>query len=241
MNRLTDRIAARIAAGSFSCFRRIPLRLQPDDFRNMRISFSQFGEDLIIAEHLTNFKRERRGIYIDAGCFDPFRFSNTRLLNLLGWHGINVDASEEAIRKFHVHRPHDQNVCAALSDRVEAREFLMCKSSAMNRLISGDSPSDKQAGGYHKVEVRTQTLMGIFEQSQFSGEGVDLLSIDCEGSDLAVLRGFDLGRTRPVLICIESLNEGESKRIRSYLEGHGYSHLCNLGLSLLFRDSATLP
>lgn len=209
--------------------------------RNMRISFSQFGEDLVVAEHLTNFKRERRGIYIDAGCFDPFRFSNTRLLNLLGWRGINVDASEEAISKFNVHRPHDVNVCAALSDRVEVREFLLSGCSAMNRLVCSDSLTDNQSDNSRKIEVSTRTLMSIFDRSQFSGEGVDLLSIDCEGSDLAVLKGFDLGRTRPVLICIESLNEGESKKIRSYLEEIGYSHLCDRGLSHLFRDSATLP
>ena len=241
MKRLIDRIVARIARGSFSSFRRIPLRLEPDDLRNMRISFSQFGEDLVVAEHLTSLKRERQGIYIDAGCFDPFRFSNTRLLNLLGWRGINVDASEASIRKFNIHRPHDVNVCAALSDRVEVREFLLSEGSATNRLIRSDSPSDKQSESSRRVEVSTQTLMSIFDRSRFLNEGVDLLSIDCEGSDLAVLRGFDLGRIRPVLICIESLNEGESKRIRSYLEGHGYSHLCDLGLSLLFRDSGTLP
>jgi len=238
---LRERLLARLCSGAMASFRKMHLRLCPDDIRNMKISFSQFGEDLVLVDHLINMRRPRKGIYIDAGCYDPFRLSNTRILNLMGWSGINVDASEEAIRAFRVHRPNDVNVCAALSDRAESNEFFSTEGGEHNRLLRCALPVLPWLENACSVPVTTQTLMSIFDRSRFSGEVVDLLSIDCEGSDLAVLRGFDLGRTRPALICIESLHEDESHKIRAYLGEHGYSFLCGRGPSLIFRDSATLP
>jgi FkbM family methyltransferase len=240
MNSLKDRILARTAAGVLSHFRHTPLLLQPDDLRHMRISFSQFGEDLVIVEHLINRKKNPRGIYVDAGCFNPFRFSNTRLLNLLGWTGINIDASESAIREFNLHRPQDVNICAALSDRVSDREFVFTEGSALNRLATSDPSDPGEPTEGERVAVTTRTLQSIYESSRMAGREVDFLSIDCEGSDLAVLRGFDIQKTRPVLICIEAHNSVGSAEIHSYLSENGYSHVCDRGLSLLFRDSSTI-
>ena len=52
-------------------------------------SFSQEGEDLILNEL---FKNSSKGIYIDIGAFDPWRFSNTAFFYSKGWCGLNVDA-----------------------------------------------------------------------------------------------------------------------------------------------------
>ena len=241
MNRLKQKLYARLCSGAMASFRKVHLRLCPEDIRNMKLSLSQFGEDLVIVDHLANLRRPRKGIYIDAGCFDPFRFSNTRILNLMGWSGINIDASEKSIHEFQIHRPDDENICAALSDRVESNEFLTVGEGECNRLVRSALPVPEGMANERRVAVTTQTLKSLFEASRFSREGVDLLSVDCEGNDLAVLRGFDIGQTRPVLICIESLNEEEADRIRAYLGERGYTHICDCGLSMIFRDSFTLP
>lgn len=236
MSRALDRLLCRIASGLFSRVRPHTLPMTPEDLRVMRVSFSQFGEDLVVAEHLRGVGRTVKGIYIDAGCFDPFRFSNTRLLNLLGWRGINVDASKDSIRKFEEHRPADYNVCAALGAVEQNDEFVETAYGAGSRLSSSPAPVPERVRIKARIAVKTRTLASVMADSPFSDDHVDFLDIDCEGSDLAVLKGYPLGDKRPALICIESHSSEESQEATSYLTAQDYSEVCRLGPSLIFRD-----
>src|SRR5215510_10661697 len=62
-----------------------------------RTSFSQQGEDLILARL---FEGQRRGFYVDVGAHHPRRFSNTFLLYRRGWRGLNIDAAPGSMRLF---------------------------------------------------------------------------------------------------------------------------------------------
>ena len=53
-----------------------------------KISFSQFGEDLLINKI---FKKINYGKFLDLGSFHPIHYSNTFLLYLRGWRGININ------------------------------------------------------------------------------------------------------------------------------------------------------
>jgi hypothetical protein len=48
----TNRFLGRICSGLLARFRKMPGRLGVEDLKNMKISFSQHGEDLVILEHL---------------------------------------------------------------------------------------------------------------------------------------------------------------------------------------------
>ncbi|MFV0337012.1 MAG: FkbM family methyltransferase [Chthoniobacterales bacterium] len=191
---------------------------------------------MIIAEHLINLKRPEKGIYIDAGCFHPFRFSNTRLLNLLGWRGINIDASKKAIAEFKHYRPDDYNICAALAEKQEDNEFIHAGGGAGSRLVKGSIPLPGAASINYRTSVVTQTLREIFNNSPHVDSPVDFLDIDCEGIDFSILKGFDIIKTRPGLICIEAHTSDEKNQITKYLENQDYHFICTCGPSLLFRD-----
>ena len=62
-------------------------------------SFSQFGEDLFIAEFFAN---QKEGKYVDLGAFHPMRLSNTYLLFKKGWSGTNVDLNPITIDLFNL-------------------------------------------------------------------------------------------------------------------------------------------
>ncbi len=237
MSDFIDRITARAVSAGLARFAKQPLALQPDDLRHARFSFSQFAEDLVVVEHLSHLGRPR-GIYVDAGCFDPFRFSNTRLLHLLGWRGVNVDASPESIRAFACARPGDYNICAALSDRREKAEFLTTASGASSRLAEVARPFRNPAKKTTRRTVVTETLVNILDASPFASSPVDFLDIDCEGADLKVLAGFGLERRRPAIICIEAHDgAGEERALEDYLGSLRYRQAARCGLSLIFRDA----
>lgn len=203
----------------------------------MKISFSQHGEDFVILEHLLGMKRPSNGIYVDAGCFDPVVFSNTRLLNLYGWQGINIDAAQDVIAKFDQTRPHDFNICAALSDRSQTM-FLDGPNGSARRRLSEQTVAGAEVD---KIRVETTTLDTVLSLSPFAGKDVDFLDVDCEGHDLSVLRGFPFARVRPKLIAIEGHTKQEAETVGKYLEDLDYFKVCVRGPTHIFRARETLP
>lgn len=233
----TNQFLGRICSGFLARFRKMPGRLTVGDLKNMKISFSQHGEDLVILEHLLGMKLPAKGIYIDAGCFDPVVFSNTRLLNLHGWNGLNVDAATDVIAKFNKVRPQDCNVCAALSDRKQTMFFDGPVGAATRRLTVRSSPGVEAA----VTGLETTTLGDVLSSSMFAGREVDFLDVDCEGHDLAVLQGFPFTRVRPKLVAVEGHSEKEAKTVGKYLEDHNYFKVCVRGPTHIFRSFDSLP
>jgi FkbM family methyltransferase len=234
---LANRFLGRTCSGLLARFRKLPKRLVLADLENMRISFSQHGEDLVILEHLLGMKLPFKGIYIDAGCFDPVVFSNTRLLSLYGWSGLNIDAGVDVIAKFNEARPEDWNVCAALSDRKQEM-FLEGGLGSAGRRLSEDSSAN---GKEKKIRVETMTLDEVISSSPLAEREVDFLDVDCEGHDLAVLRGFPFARVRPKLIAIEGHSLQEATTVGDFLEGLDYFKVCVRGPTHIFRSSETVP
>jgi FkbM family methyltransferase len=233
----TNRFLGRICSGLLARFRKMPGRLGVEDLKSMKISFSQHGEDLVILEHLLGMKLPSKGIYIDAGCFDPIVFSNTRLLSLHGWNGLNIDAGDDVIAKFNDARPQDWNVCAALSDRRQKMFLDDSLGSAGRRLYENSMPGDKA----EKIRVETMTLDEVLSSSPMAGREVDFLDVDCEGHDLAVLRGFPFDRVRPKLVAIEGHSKEEAETLGRYLEDLDYFKVCVRGPTHIFRSSESVP
>lgn len=234
---LNDTILGRVCSGLLARFRKMPGRLGVRDLENMKISFSQHGEDLMILEHLQGLRANRKGIYIDAGCFDPIVFSNTRLLNLYGWNGINIDAAEDVILKFNVSRPEDYNVCAALSDK-EMSVYLNGKEGSATRYIAAVHVSDCVSS---TPAVVTTTIAKILQQSEFVDRSVDLLDIDCENHDLNVLKGFPFDSYRPVLIAVEAHEREELAALHDFLLDLDYFRLAARGPTHIYRDRGSVP
>lgn len=233
--KLSDRILGRLCAGLLARFRKMPGRLCAQDLRAMKISFSQHGEDLLIAEHLFGASSSGRGIYIDAGCFDPFLHSNTRLLHLFGWRGINIDAAAEVIEKFNRYRPFDTNICAALSDRVEEAMLVGAPGQA-SRGLAGAGVDCSAA-----QRVTTTTIAAVLEATVAGGTVVDFLDVDCEDRDLAVMCGFPFEKLRPRLIAVEAHDEDGLHELAEFLGGKGYVYVGTRGPTHVFRDRQTIP
>ena len=232
-----DRLAARLVRGCLNQLRRNPISaFTPEDVRNVNLSFSQFGEDLVIAGYLCKIPKARRGIYIDVGCYDPIVFSNTRLLHLLGYRGICIDANPICIDRFNRVRPEDFNRCAALSSQREYLYYLEFDVSACNRLSVTNLPMPSENLITAK-RVQTARLCDVISSSPYRDHRVDLLTIDIEGFDLAVLRTYDLTRNRPRLICIESNNSNSDSDIDSFLSTSNYRKLAERRPSLIYIDN----
>lgn len=194
-----------------------------------RTSYAQYAEDLVICDILGAFKRDAKpGVYVDVGANEPKRFSNTWRLYELGWSGIAVEPDRDLCRRFARVRSRDAVVCAALGEREEDLVFHRFYESALNTLDPAMAARAESQGWpmMSREPLRLRTLNSVLEEhaARVRG-GIDLLSIDAEGLDAAILRGLDFKRFQPKLIVFEvqpdaAPGKGESSEL---LASHGYA------------------
>lgn len=215
-----------------------PLRL--NRFPSYYLSCSQFGEDMITRHLLDDLPV---GFYVDIGAHHPVYFSNTYHFYCRGWRGINVDALPGSMELFRLLRPRDINIelCVdAAPDR--AREFFLFDPPALNTACPEEADRAVR-GGLGRVvarqTVRTVTLSGLLDRYLPPGQGIDLLSIDVEGLDEAILRGHDFARYRPRVLVFErkelALLEMGRDHLINELRGHGYSIVAVTGASVVMK------
>jgi FkbM family methyltransferase len=192
-------------------------------------SYSQFGEDLVMAA-LCRWPTE--GTYLDVGCNDPVRYSNTYWLYEKGWSGIAIDANPKFENRWRRLRPRDTFVPTLVSNSPGERRFYF----ADDDLVS--------SGHDEWASVQTDVVQGEVLQSQSLDEilrrqkvdAIDLVSIDCEGMDAEVLSSLDLQRYPVGVILIESVEGSDDELvIASRLAAYGYCKMARIGMSTLWQ------
>jgi len=184
-------------------------------------SFSQFGEDLFIADF---FENQKKGKYVDLGAFHPMRLSNTYLLFKKGWSGTNVDLNPITIDLFNIARKNDNNICCLLASEENILKDVYYEDwSAANSLTSNENLRDKK-------KMKTKTFNSLIDCS------FDFLNIDLEGHDYEILKTINLRKFNPKLICVEILeNALDKKNIFKFLDQNNYAYIKNLGPSYFFK------
>jgi|ETNmetMinimDraft_23_1059889.scaffolds.fasta_scaffold08540_2 FkbM family methyltransferase len=207
-------------------------------------SYSFGGMDLLI-NYL--YKNKFNGLYIDIGCNHPIAGNNTYLLYQKGWSGINIDLDSHIIEMFNYFRPKDYNVNTAVSNSVEEIDlFFYHERSAINTISKEVHDSRKKKAEKVK-KIQSTTLDSIIKDSPYFNKKINLLSIDVEGNELNVLKGFNIKKYYPEVIVIEYLdlkmkklefhnqdiNRIINSEIYKYLTSYNY-HLVNWLHSDLF-------
>ena len=203
-------------------------------------SYSQFGEDCQIVRF---FGKDWRGVFVDVGANDGLHGSNSYLLEHNGWRGFLVEPNARLAEFCRNTRPRSIVINkAAVGDphvhEVEVFEYYGVHHTHDNYdgLSSVGSPSALHhiavAGGatVRRVSVPAATLDHMLEELRFEGT-TDLVSIDVEGLELEVLKGFSLNRYRPRLLIIEDNSIGEDTRVVSYLASQGYLRVHRTGVN----------
>jgi FkbM family methyltransferase len=215
---------------------RVP-RAALEEMRAMRVSYSQFGEDLVVHSHFG----KATGLFVDVGAYHPFKYSNTKLLSLSGWRGVNIDCDPEKIVRFEKLRPQDHNVCAAISDTPVDLLWLHYSQGTTDRIVAVGEKNRRSDQGEEPLKttpVRARPLTEILDASPFHGQRFRYLNIDCEGHDLAVLRGLDFQRYAPELITVEALTEAARAGLTAFLEPLGYRLTDIVRLTLFYKKCA---
>jgi FkbM family methyltransferase len=181
--------------------------------------YSQGNEELIIRHF---FQDRRGGVFLDVGAFHWKNHSTTLYLeHHLGWSGVAIDAQEKYKKGYTQHRPATQFFSFFVSDHSDdVTEFYI--SGAVSSASEEHIRKFGKEGELKSVEVVTITLDRLLDQLGI--EQIDFLSMDIEGSEPPALRGFDIERFKPKLVCIEAIGPG-GEAFGPYFEEHGYERI----------------
>lgn len=185
--------------------------------------YSQHGEDALIE---AAFDDVRNGYFVEVGCIDGRRASNTLMLEEQGWCGLCVEAHEDYIDLIRRNRPASHVVHCAIGDHDAAEVVFYSNARASLSTLDPSLEPEFRAKyapwfhGFVEKKVRLRTLSTLFDELRVPH--VNVLSIDIEGCDHLAIRGIDLRRHRPDLIIAEAHMGEIGREIDALLLAGGY-------------------
>ncbi len=190
--------------------------------------YSQAGEDMLLSLYYEG--KKHKGFYVDVGAHHPYRFSNTAYFYRRGWRGINIEPTPSLFKAFPRRRRRDISLNVGIGNG-EKLTFFVFNEGALNTFDpeiarSRDGSYDGKYRIIDRIEVQTRTLADILDKHLPAGTPIDLLTIDVEGMDFAVLKSNDWTRYLPQFILVEcesELDDLSDDEIYQFLHAKGYS------------------
>ena len=194
--------------------------------------FSQAGQDAWLDSRV--FRGLRAGTFVEIGGYDGITGSNCLFFELVrGWSGLLVEPSPT----FHARAAETRRVpclrLAVAAGEGEA-EFLEVREgfSQMSGLTASYDPGLRatvEADPRHRgelIRVPTRPLAAILDEHGLFG--IDYVSLDVEGGELAILRAFPFERFRITAWTIE--NNAAARDIPALMHEKGYLRVEALGV-----------
>jgi len=186
---------------------------------------SQYGEDVLLWKF---FQQKREGFYVDIGAYDGVGFSNTYFFEAIGWDGILVEPVPQFYQSCLTTRPHSRVINAVVSNG-ETREIQFSIAEGGNGVgtlsFAGEDKKqleriEREGGTVRATTLQSCSLNEILADHEGS---IDFVSIDVEGKEMEVLRGFDLIKFRPRVVIVEDNSNGTDTRVGEWFSAHDYT------------------
>jgi FkbM family methyltransferase len=205
-----------------------------------RVSYSQAGEDLILALIFESLGVDHP-LYLDIGANHPRRFSNTYLFYRWGGRGVLVEPDPGLLPRLRRARPHDLTLGVGIAPQPGELEFFRMSEPALNTFSREEAESLVSQG--HRIVAKVVVpVITIGEALAHCPRTPDLISLDIEGMDEAVLASLDFSRHRPLALCVETITysaTGDGRKLSGILElmrGHGYMNFADTHINTIFVD-----
>lgn len=173
------------------------------------------------------FQNRTAGFFVEVGANDPISGSQTWHLEQRGWRGILVEPQPSCAELLRQQRKNSQVIQAACSAPEKAGEAMFHFSNFSGLCGLEKHVDDPNVVYEHSELVKVTTLNAILENA--GNPAIDCVFIDVEGTELDVLRGFDLKKHHPPLILIEDKVHSLAKHF--YLHSQGYKLVKRTGVN----------
>jgi FkbM family methyltransferase len=192
------------------------------------ISFAQNGEDILFYRA---FQCKKNGTFIDIGAGHPIADNVTLWLRMRGWRGVNIEPNPIFFDDLITYRPDDTNLNVGVSDKVGELTYYQVEQNELGHgwgLSSFDPACERlareQGLKVNHLIIPVTTLDDI--AVKYGRRGIDLLKIDVEGLEAAIISSTDWSRFTPQLICVEAVEPNSAvptwHKWESFLLDAGY-------------------
>jgi len=184
-------------------------------------SRAQLYQDLFV---LFQTGGKRSGYFVEIGASDGVVFSNTCLLEKeFGWSGILAEPARlwhDALRQNRRCSIDTRCVWSSSGEHLEFRETQDGGLSTIAVFSAADRHAPARECG-RNYPVETVSLLDLL-RCHGAPATIDYLSVDTEGSELAILEGFDFSSHDIRIITVEHNFTPARERLRALLQPHGY-------------------
>jgi FkbM family methyltransferase len=190
--------------------------------------YAQYGEDIILARIFGDLAK---GVAVEAGAFDGKAGSNSAHFDDIGWQCILVEPNPSLATRIRQTRPNALLYeCAVGAREGEVTLHVPLGAETLASVSDGSIQADRMARSTAEIAsitVRETTLDTILSDSGI--ERLDFITIDVEGHELEVLKGFSLDRWKPRILIIEDNSSGTNDEVLNYLQQRNYVRIRNTG------------
>ena len=207
-------------------------------------TFSQCGEDRILA-FLFNQLAIATPRYLDVGTGHPCVMNNTYLFYRAGANGVCVEPNPDLAALIHEKRPRDELLNVGVSaEKSGPCHYYLFEDWGLNTFDAEEAAARARSGKQpilKEISVPVATLESII--TDYFPEGLELLSLDAEGLDLALLKSLNYEKHRPLAICVETVGFSETlakpktNMITSILAPNGYTPYADTFVNTIYIDT----
>lgn len=195
-------------------------------FEYLGYSKAQLRQDLFVLSEL-NFKKN--GYFVEFGATNGVDLSNTYLLEKhFNWTGILAEPAQIWHEELKLNRTaaiETKCVWESSNEKLLFNEVTddehQGELSTIDKFTSSDRHSDRRKSG-RKYEVETISLNDLLYLHN-APTTIDYLSIDTEGSEFAILAGFDFSKYNIKIITCEHNHTSAREEIHKLLTSKGFS------------------
>jgi FkbM family methyltransferase len=195
--------------------------------------YGQFEEEPEIQKY---FPENYIGSCIDIGAYDGIVSSNTKAFEELGWYCLCIEPNPRSYKDLKKNRLHAVNYAISYTnddmilnivDLGNHHEDAITSLKIDERLIKQHINYGYNLS-YDHVIVEVTTLDNCINDF-YKSDKIDFISIDTEGTELDVLKGFSIEKWNPKLMIIE--NNFDEPFIEDYLKLFNYKKENRLGVN----------
>jgi len=206
-------------------------------------SFAQSGEDRIIKFLFDHQLQIARPTYIDIGAYHASELSNTYLLYLRGSRGVLVEPDPALCEELRRRRRRDTCLNIGISPTGQELTFFVMHPDTLSTFLQEEAELHRRDYGakiMRTINVETRPVSEVLEEH--FPQGVNLVSLDAEGFDDAILGSFPFERFRPEVFCVETASYGEGltvgkdHAIADMMSENGYFIYADTFVNTIFVD-----
>jgi hypothetical protein len=213
-------------------------------FSRKKVSYSTFGEDLILEGLLNRYTfisgNKLEFSYLDIGAWKPISASNTYILYKKGYRGTVVEANHHLHTFWKILRPKDLFINIACSNDETVDLLLFHLTAESNTIDQNFANKISQAQKVNVSEIQMVKGLSLqevvkFHKTTFHGDFI--LDLDIEGKDFEVLSKYNFeDNPRPVIILVEDVSETKES---AFTQSNIHKYLTNAKYSLVGRSAIT--